>query len=387
MEDALGSLSRNLPEAFEETVARIRRLPENRSRLGMSILMWISHAKRTVTASELSHALSVKPCQAVMRPKHCPSPKMMVDCCQGLVTIDPEDMIIRLAHYSIQEYLVEQSDKLFPGAEARIATTCLTYLLFDTFRKGPCLEEDEIYLRIESNPFLSYTSTYWGEHVKASETDEHVQPLIDALFDSPSTASAVQIQQFVRQYRELYWNHEECYSHTPLHIASDFGLKNTLRKLLDLEFYSVDRGTKMGTTPLIKAASTGHVSIVRMLLEKGADPHLENWYGNALHCAAEAGHSNTISELVRYGMNPGRCPYYSRIPINCTLDNDNAAAFETLVLLGARIDGRAIKCKSCPKCRAKKGMSRICYQCLMKKVRVSSLDTVCLVFLADHLKS
>ena len=154
MEDALASLSRNLPDAFGETYARIQRLPESRRRIGASTLMWISHAKRSLAVNELSEALSVRLGQVNISPKHCPSSKMIVECCQGLVTLDSESMTIRLAHYAIQEYLIGQSEKLFPCAENNIAATCLTYLLFDAFKEGPCSGEMEIYSRIEKNPFL-----------------------------------------------------------------------------------------------------------------------------------------------------------------------------------------------------------------------------------------
>jgi ankyrin repeat protein len=95
----------------------------------------------------------------------------------------------------------------------------------------------------------------------------------------------------------------------------------------------------MGTTPIIKAASRGFVSTVKILLDRGADPHLENWYGNALHCAAEAGNCATIRELVTYGMSPNSCKQYLRSPLSCTIDNDHADAFEILITLGADING------------------------------------------------
>jgi ankyrin repeat protein len=94
----------------------------------------------------------------------------------------------------------------------------------------------------------------------------------------------------------------------------------------------------MGTTPIIKAACAapaGHPSIVKILLEHGANPYLGNWYGNALHCASEAGCSTTIRQLVDHGMKPNDTGHYERTPIYCTLDNDRSTAFETLVELGA----------------------------------------------------
>jgi ankyrin repeat protein len=59
-----------------------------------------------------------------------------------------------------------------------------------------------------------------------------------------------------------------------------------------------------------------------MLLQRGANPYLGNWYGNALHCTAEAGWSTVIRQLIDYGMNPNDTEHYERLPIYCTLDKD-----------------------------------------------------------------
>lgn len=127
-------------------------------------------------------------------------------------------------------------------------------------------------------------------------------------------------------------------SYTELHICSYFGLDELILDFLDQGNLSIDTVTKIGSTPIMYATSNAEVSTVRLLLEKGADPYLENWYGNALHCAAEAGNDATIRELVNYGMSPNACERYCRSPLSCTLDRDSGSSFETLVTLGANIN-------------------------------------------------
>jgi hypothetical protein len=175
--------------------------------------MWICHAKRTLTVFELSEALSVRHGQTNLSQKHCPSPNMIIECCQGLVILDSESKSIRLAHYAIQEYLVGQSEKLFSKAESNIATTCLVYLLFDAFKEAPCSERFEIHSRIEKNPFFSYASRYWGVHVRSSETDRNVQQLVFVFLAShDAIARSYQVMEFEKLRREKYWTPEECYS-------------------------------------------------------------------------------------------------------------------------------------------------------------------------------
>jgi hypothetical protein len=176
MEDALAYLSRNLPEAFEETITRIQRFPESWRRLGINILMWICHVKRAMTVYEPSDTSSVKLGQAAMSPKHCPPPKMMVECCQGLVAIDTEAMSIRLAHYPIQEYLVEHSNKLFLRAEANIAVICLTYLFSTHISKVRALRKMQLSLTLNitlssRTPQATWACTYKGQkQIKTSST-------------------------------------------------------------------------------------------------------------------------------------------------------------------------------------------------------------------------
>jgi ankyrin repeat protein len=225
------------------------------------------------------------------------------------------------------------------NAEASLAGICIRYLLFDTFRDGPWADKHQILELIQRNPFLAYAAPFWGIHVQKSETDPHIQNLtVDFFRHHNGVAAAHQVTQVLKQRKDIYWYPEECLSLTPLHISSHFGLETMTRILLDQTNLAVDATTNMGTTPLIKAASRGHVLIINMLLQKGADPYLENWYGTAIHCAAEAGHSNTITELIRHGMSPNSCAgVYKRTPLDCTLDNNHAAAFETLIKLEADI--------------------------------------------------
>jgi hypothetical protein len=221
MEDALIALSRNLPGAFRETIDRIQRLPESRRKLGMNTLMWICHARRPLTVSELSEALSIRAGQTNPSRKHCPSPSIIIECCQGLAVLDPESINIRLAHYSVQEYLVSHREDLFPQAESDIASACLVYLLFEPFRKGPRLQKFEIEMLIAGNPFLSYASRYWGTHVGRSETDPQVQQLVFALFTSGGAlAQSNQVIEIQKGRRREYWTVEECYSGTYLSIPS-----------------------------------------------------------------------------------------------------------------------------------------------------------------------
>lgn len=129
MEDALEGMSHNLDQAFDETVLRIQRLPANRCRLGMSALMWTCFAMRPLSIPELSDALAIQLESTTLNTRYRPTTSMILECCQGLLILDPESNIIRPAHYTIQEYLLNHKGALFPIANAELAVHSIPFAL------------------------------------------------------------------------------------------------------------------------------------------------------------------------------------------------------------------------------------------------------------------
>jgi ankyrin repeat protein len=346
MEDRLADLSHGLNDAFADTVSRIQRLPESRSRLSMAALMWLTHTPRALTESELSDALAVRSGQKVLNVKYRPTTKMILECCQGLVVVDAKGYV-HLAHYAIHEYMRDHSGQLFPRAQATMALTCLRYLLCENFQDGPW-QAESLESRMYQFPFLDYSSMYWGQFTRWTETDEEVWAALLEFFASPPAMStANQVRQFSRGYKVHYWNAAECRSFGALHHASRHGLERAVSRLLEDGNHDVNVLTEMGLTPIIAAAAAGHTHTMRRLLAKGADPYLCNWYGNALHCAAESGKAATVRALVAWGMNPNDWARdesrtsdggnRGRTYLGCALDKDAADAFEALVDAGADI--------------------------------------------------
>ena len=335
MEEALEAMPRNLHEAFKETIVRIQRQPDGRKRLGMNTLMWISHAKSPLNVQDLSIALAIRSGQTSLNPRYCPSQKAMVECCLGLVTVDEETSRIRLVHYSVQEYFQDQKQEMFPFGEDHIAEMCLTYLFFDSFSRGCSETETGIIARMKQYPFLEYAGSYWGHHVRHSQSDRVEKLAFDFLHSKDRRSFSTQIHQFSRGLRREYWEPEEVNSVNELHVASYFGLEIAAREILKSMEFDIDCATHIGTTPLIRAAASGHVELVRMLLKKKADPTKLNWYGTALHCAAEAGKCGTIKELLKTGMDVDFKDGFGRTALICAICENHIQAVEILLENGA----------------------------------------------------
>jgi hypothetical protein len=72
--------------------------------LAKQVLSWITCAKRTLTTFELQHALAVETGEPELDRENLPEIEDMVSVCAGLVTVDKESRVIRLIHYTTQEY-------------------------------------------------------------------------------------------------------------------------------------------------------------------------------------------------------------------------------------------------------------------------------------------
>lgn len=335
MADALEAQPRDLHEAFYQTLGRIQEQPDGRKRLGMRILLWISHARVTLTVTELSESMAIRRGVRSLDPRRRPSEKMMIQCCLGLVTVDQESSDVRLVHYALQEFFQDQGNAIFPGGHDELAEDCLDYLYLKDFSHG-CLEtEAEIEQSIDNFPLLSYASSYWGHHVRLSPSDRTNRLALDFLHCRPQQALSIQVERFSQGYREEYWEPDEVLSHNAFHNACAFGLLSVVHEILRSENVDLNAATYIGTTPLIRAASSGHIELLKLLLSLGADTMKANWYGTALHCAAEAGQCDSIEILLATGMDVNLKNTFGLTPLHCATDRRYSETIRYLLKKGA----------------------------------------------------
>lgn len=338
MDEALEHLPRDLDEAFSKTLQRIQSQPDGQDTLGMATLMWIAHARRPLIATELSEALAIKAGSTALKPRFRPSQKRMVDCCMGLVAVDDRSSVIRLVHFSVQEYLHKYQDGLFAQSECTIAEACITYLLFEPFACGPRRKETEVVDMISKNAFVRYAAHHWGSHVRSAVNDEVDKLALTFLQAEAQRGCSLQILHYSVNLREEYWNDEESRSCNGLHLAAIFGLEELGKRLLKAKKIQVDDATKMGTTALIKAAAGGHQQFTEMLLGMQADRIKENWYGTALHCAAEAGQVTTLITLLETGLDVDIRDRRGRTSLHCATVSGHPSAMQSLLEHGAAVN-------------------------------------------------
>jgi ankyrin repeat protein len=212
------------------------------------------------------------------------------------------DGVIRLAHYSVKEYLVSErikqgSAKHFSfqsaSASAIVAEDCLAYIC----------HSDQSTPRFSANEssFLKYTCQHWPTHARyAGEYNILVsRSLLKSFWRS---SSAVSLWTSTGK-RPLYWSFQCGFGASDkLYLAALHGLRESARFLIDEEEADVNSQKDYNGTPLFAASRAGHIGMVGNLLAAGADPNVQGGSSrNALCAAAYSGHDAIVNMLIRAG--------------------------------------------------------------------------------------
>ncbi|KAL8773553.1 MAG: hypothetical protein Q9209_001658 [Squamulea sp. 1 TL-2023] len=295
----------SLPVTLEETYERILiEIEEMYKELTVKALQWIVHSERPLRLEELADALAVDvECQPRFdNDARISDPRDLLLICSSLIDVTSVDSderkVVKLAHFSVKEYLVSDNIRLGRAAifavdhintHMNIAKDCLAYLIHtahegdaksrsgsDTGNCGKVDENDENQTeisqekRIAAFPLVSYAAEYWMHHVRVAK--EQPQSLFLLLL-------------------ELF---EPCDSKRWLWDVNRFPLRDT-------EF---SRGQKTDWTRLASAGRNNLPRLTRHLLAQGVDPNFRPACDNSLlQIAAAFGHIEIIKVLLEFGAN------------------------------------------------------------------------------------
>lgn len=282
--------SKVLDCAYGKAMERINVQPLDFKDLAMLALSWITFAKKPLRSAELQHAIAIETDARVLDEENIPNVEDMVSVCAGLVTVDSASDVVRLIHYTAQEYFEQMSSLWFPHGQENIARSCISYLSFDCFTKGPCDTLTEYETRISAYPFYEYAAEYWGCHA-LTVSHELKDLMLRFLMNEGLTRSS---SQAITTFH--FGSGSDM---TGIHLAAHFGLEKALGWLLSSGF-NPDLRTGRISTPLSLASARGHDMVVRMLVEtKQVDPESKNLIGETpLSLAARYGHEAVVEFLI-----------------------------------------------------------------------------------------
>ena len=293
-----------LDYAYKGALDRINGQMRGYRDLARRALSWITYAQRLLTTEELQHALAIEPGESSLDYQNINDAEEIASGCAGLVTIDEESSIIRLTHYTTQEYLERVQSKWNPSAQEKIAEACFTYLLFNVFQSGSCASVEAFKQRLAENPFFEYSARYWSRHIQPIRYTCLASKLAldflcnDTLIESVSQVVSVPTYRYYSYYLKFTGRLNG------VHLVAEHGLSHIARLLLERKSGNtglvVDSKDSNRRTPLQLAARGGHEAVVQLLLATGqVDVDSKDNYGrSALQRAAERGHEAVVQLLL-----------------------------------------------------------------------------------------
>ena len=134
---------------------------------------------------------------------------------------------------------------------------------------------------------------------------------------------------------------------TPLHIAARNGHMDVVQLLIDTGA-DPKRADRDGWTPLKLAAEHGHEDVLEFFLDKGGDPQevYRNWT-TPLHWAASRGHKAVVQLLLDRGADANTADDEKMIPLHWAMDGKcNNDVLHLLIEHGARVNWQDMRGKT-----------------------------------------
>ncbi|KGO75326.1 NACHT nucleoside triphosphatase [Penicillium italicum] len=322
LDECLRSLPRDLDETYDRILCSIDEDDIEEARL---ILTLLCVSNRPLTVKELTGALSIDVRATewqLDREGRSFSQDDLLDICLGLIEIAviedyrKQTPIVRIAHFSVQEYL--ESDRIPQQCAARfaiqkepahteMAQICLVYLLDPTLSNGKLDEA-----KLEVFPLAEFAAQQWFYFYNNSgKGKSDIEALILRLFKDQTWPFVT----WVRLHNvDTPWNPIKDFEvlvediPSPLYFTAILGLEYTLSALIASlgEKTAIDAAlnTQAGvfSNALQAAALGGHNNVVQTLLNHGADINAQGGrYGNALQAASSRGHEKIVQILLNHG--------------------------------------------------------------------------------------
>ncbi|KAL8301475.1 hypothetical protein RB593_000335 [Gaeumannomyces tritici] len=319
---AIKDALRNLPKAgdLKETYDRMMaKIPNNIMGDATRLLQFLTHAEESLTVTQAMEVIATQidpPRYFDLERKPLDLPRLLKHC-PGLVRVDGwggyDGESLSLAHFSVKEYLLERAGFTSAAASRSITWACLVHLpLF--IRLG---------LRYTDTSLRLYAWRYWMRHAavamahdEADDIVEHVAVFFRAPLNQQSSVGSDRIDRRPLLSLAYAWGFDKIVLRLlPSDLrdmAKDKGLDFAMncRQSVVSGFNVQDRdwGRIVGAwepyLPLREAAFHGHIGLVQLLLNAGADVDGgDDDYGSPLISAAASGHGTIIKLLLDNGAN------------------------------------------------------------------------------------
>ncbi|KAF5242673.1 hypothetical protein FANTH_8582 [Fusarium anthophilum] len=290
-----------LSQAYDQLMERIYNQRQGYKELAQKVLLWIVHACKPLTTVQLSHTLAFDEVRSVYDEDNIPELQDIISVCNGLVVVDKESDIIRLVHYTAQQYFEHKRECWFPDAEWTIASTCLAMLTT---------------IEWFSPSTQVYAAEHWGRHLSlCPPSAQRRRQVIQFLQqDNLTSAWAKSMTWDLMEALDLAGNAGNRVQLKGLHLTAHFGLTVAMNELLADGTHLISPDVTDGKlrTPLCYAARSGNEDAVKLLIRHGSNVNVETLDGQTpLTIATTHGHEKIAQILIDKGANVDQPSLYS----------------------------------------------------------------------------
>lgn len=266
-----------LKAIYDDTMKRIKEQKPGFCHLATNALSWLCHAKRQLKKIELQHALAVNmELDSGSVPQEfdddsIPEIDLIVSSCHGLVTVDEESDVIRLVHYTTQEYFDRMRQQWFPEAETTIINVCTLYLTIIDFAylfEFDRYDRSEIEEELQLDPFFGYACANWGYHARGADSSSQI--IHNFLANTQKVETAAQAMGQIQVIEAKDHGIESASITTALELTAYFGAVELMKKLPSILKNTSLGAAKLGQA-LFSALYNKQSAAFRLLLDMGAD--------------------------------------------------------------------------------------------------------------------
>jgi hypothetical protein len=320
----------HLPEGLQETYENIlENVDPGCINIVRQTLQWLVCDVSALTLAELYECLAIEQgMDHIDEEAQLSSPMDIYDLCGSLISVTAEGEVI-LAHLSVKDYLLSDAIKhskastfalSLPEVNTQNAFRCLTYLSFAEFQTGPARTADDFEARLLAHPFLEHASKYWPSYAEnAGSSSQELKARVLEFFTPtfrPPFMSWLQVicSEVVLRHQDLkrisHERRKSGYNYYPKHAtslyyAASFGIEHVVTALLEQGAEVDATGGRLGATAFHAAALRGHVKVMDILFQKGADPNkLDFIRKTPLNSAALVDNVEVIKYLLEHGADP-----------------------------------------------------------------------------------
>jgi ankyrin repeat protein len=341
----------SLPATLDETYARIlRNIDSDWQPYAIAALQWVAYSTRPLTLDELYDAIVIdtksKPWFSFER--RLPQPRRICGILSSLVIISVDGNeysrskgkeVIRLAHFSVKEYLESARILHDPGVSVfqfseeksclYLTECCLFYI------KSYAMSESKTNTEEDSTlfPILNHACRNWKTYARRVE-DAASSYLADLVFGLLS--SDVERKSWILIYEASSTDK----TGGALYYASELGFYNIARLSIDTGANVNVQGGNYGSA-LQAASSRGHEANVQLLLENGANVNAQGGYhSSALYMALGNGHKAIVQLLLENGADVNAQDGDYGSALQAALSNGHKAIVQLLLKNGANVNAQ-----------------------------------------------